>query len=530
MATASSRWFALALLAAGCADRARDRGADALVVAQETQAAWLRNFNPFLPAGVARWPTRGGIFEPMAVYDRVNGAWVPWLATSWEWSDDARELTFHLRPGVSWSDGEPFGAEDVAFTFRLMRDHGALDTVGTWRWLAAVDADGDDVVFRLARPYAPGFEDLAEQPIVPEHVWKDVADPFAWNVPDPVGTGPFTEVTTFTSQVWELERNPRYWQPGKPAVAKLRFPAFAGNDAANLALVNDEVDWAGNFVPVVERTFVEEDPEHHVVWSPPLEATVFLYANTTVPPFDDVRVRKAMSMAIDRERLVAIAMEGLTKPADATGLSAAMDRFRDPSIQADWTRHDPVEARRRLDGVELDPVDLIVVSGWSDWVRAASLVARDLGAIGIPVRVRPVDFSAWLDRVGRGDFDLTIGWSTQGTTPYAGYRDLMGSASVHPLGETGGGNWHRYASPAADALLAQLEGTTDPDRQAALYRALERVFADELPAIPLFPAPAWGLANTRWFAGFPSADDPWATLSPNRPPETLLVLTALEPR
>jgi peptide/nickel transport system substrate-binding protein len=536
--------LALAALLQGCADPVHDRGGDALVIAQETQAAWTRNFNPFLPNGATRWPTRGGIYEPLLVYNRVAGVWVPWLAEAWEWEDDGRTLRFHVRSGVRWSDGEPFTADDVAFTFTLMKTHPALDSLGVWGWLASVETRGDnEVVFRLARPFSPGLEDLAEAPIVPRHVWEGVADPLAWENPEPVATGPYTEVVTFTTQVWELGRNPDYWQPGKPAIPTLRFPAFAGNDAANLALVNGEVDWAGNFVPAVERTFVERDPAHHLAWSPTVEATVCLFANTTVAPFGDTAVREALSLAIDRERLVTVAMDGLTHPSDATGLSDALAPFRDPTVTAAWTSYDPVAAGRRLDaagyplrdGARVGPdgplaVDLLVVSGWSDWIRAAQLVARDLGAVGVAVRVRPVDFSGWLDRVQRGDFTLTIGWSSQGATPYATYRDLMGSQSARPIGEAAGGNWHRHASPAADRLLAAVEATSDPEAQAALFDQLQATFAAELPAIPLFPAPAWGVANTRLFAGFPTPEDPWVALSPNRPPEPLLILTTLEPR
>lgn len=342
--TARSWWAAALLALAGCADPVHERGADALVVAQETQSAWVRNFNPFLPGGATRWPTRGGIYEPLLVRNRVTGEWVPWLAERWSWSEDGLALRFWLRSGVSWSDGQALSAEDVAFTFALMKAHPALDIFGVWRWLQSVEAHGDEIVFHLQRPYSPGLEDVAEQPIVPEHLWRDIADPFAWDNPDPVGTGPYTEVTMFTSQVWELERNPRYWQPGKPAIQTLRFPAFAGNDAANLALVNGEVDWAGNFVPVVERTFVALDPAHHLAWSPPVEATVFLYANTAVLPFSDRRVREAMSLAIDKQRVVRIGMDGLTEPADATGLSMALDGFRDRALTAPWTRHDPEAA------------------------------------------------------------------------------------------------------------------------------------------------------------------------------------------
>lgn len=520
-----------ALLLGACADAPRPIDDDVVVVAQETQAAFTRNFNPLLPAGTARWPSRAGVYEPLAIFDTATGAWEPWLATAWTWEDDNRTLRFTLRDGVAWSDGTPFTAEDVAFTFALMRESPALDALGVWKYLDAVEAiDDRTVVFRFAEVFVPGFDDLAQSPIVPRHVWASVQDPVTFANPDPVGTGPFTEVRLWTPQVFELGRNPHYWQP--LGVEAIRMPAFAGNDAANLALVAGEVDWAGNFVPAAERTFEAIDPENRDFWSPPAEATVFLYANTTRGLLADPRVRKALSMAIDRDLLVQVAMYDYTHPADATGLSDAAAPWRDPGVGRAWTAHDPDAAAALLREAGADDleVELIAVSGWSDWIRAANVVARDLEAIGVDVEVRTPDFNGWFDSVQRGTFDLAIGWSTQGPTPYAFFRDVMGSEATKPIGEPAAGNWHRWGSPAADALLARFERTSDPAEQRELAVALQRVFAEEAPAIPLFPAPSWGAANHARVTGFPSEDDPYALLSPNRAPESLLVLTHLRPR
>jgi len=516
-----------------------------LEVSVEQQASWVRNFNPF--AGGARWPTQAGIHEPLLVHSAVQGAFVPWLATAWAWEDDSRSLRFELRPGVSWSDGQAFSAADVVFTFELLRDVPALDQGAVWSFLAAVERDGDHAVrFRFARPYSPGLDGVARQPIVPAHVWSKVADPLRFTNPDPVGTGPFTEVRVFRNQVWELGRNPRYWQPGKPALEALRFLVYPSNDQANMALVSGELDWAGNFVPAIDRTYVAADPAHRTYWFPLVGSTVFLYTNTTRPPLDDVRVRQALSMAIDRDLLVEVATYDYTRPADGTALSDAFSRWRDPvAAQAPWVRHDVRAAREllhdagfhpdadgRLVGPDRRPLELTlaVVSGWSDWVRAAQVIARDLGAVGVGVRVRALDFSPWFEQVQTGDFDLAIGWSNEGATPYAFYRLLMSSATVKPVGSAAAGNWHRFASPEADRLLAAFERTTDEVAQRAIVVELQRVFAREAPSIPLFPNPSWGVANTTRFVGFPSAADPYAQLSPNPTPECLLVLTRLSPR
>jgi peptide/nickel transport system substrate-binding protein len=531
------------LSAAGCVAPPPPEVLGVLTVSVEQQATWIRNFNPL--SGGARWPTQAGIHEPLLIHDAVHGAWVPWLATAWAW-EGPLALRFDLRPGVRWSDGAPFTARDVAFTFDLMQRARALDQGAVWDFLARVEPEGDARVrFHLARPYAPGLEAIARQPIVPRHRWEGVADPVRFTNPEPVGTGPFTEVLTFRSQVWELGRNPHYWQP--LGVERLRFLAFPGNDQANLALASGEVDWAGNFVPAVERTFVAADPAHRRFWFPQVGATVFLYAQTARAPWSDRRVRQALSMAIDRTRLVEVAMYGYARPADGTGLSDAFAGWRDPeAAAAPWARHDPIEAARLLEAAGFtrpdpegprvdaagDPLEaeLLVVAGWSDWVRAAQVVARELAGLGVRVAVRTLDFSPWFERVQTGDFDLAIGWSSEGATPWSLYRGLMSSHTRRPLGTAAPTNWHRYASPEADALLAAFERATEPAEQRRIAVDLQRRFALEAPAIPLFPSPSWGVANTRRFHGFPDADAPWGQLSPNAAPECLRVLTRLRPR
>jgi peptide/nickel transport system substrate-binding protein len=117
-----------------------------LTVSIEQQASWVRNFNPLLAAGNVRWPTVAGIYEPLLVYNTMKGEFTPWLASKYEWSNGNKTLTFTIRPGVKWSDGQPFTAKDVAFTFGLLKKHAALDLQGVWKWLTAVEAKSDSTV------------------------------------------------------------------------------------------------------------------------------------------------------------------------------------------------------------------------------------------------------------------------------------------------------------------------------------------------------------------------------------------------
>ncbi len=519
-----------------------------LTVSKEQQASWVRNFNPLVAEDLARWPTRGGVYEPLLVFNTLKSAYVPWLARSYAWSNAGKTLHFELRPGVRWSDGEPFSADDVVQTFALLRENPALDLNNTASFLETVEAGGPlQVEFRFSKPFVPGLGYIAHQPIVPAHVWRDIEDPVTFANPNPVATGPFTEVETFRDQLYVLGRNPHYWQPGKPAVRALRFPALPSNDQATLGLLRGEVDWAGNFVPAIDRVFVERDPAHHRYWFPLVGNTVMLYPNNTHPALKDAAVRKALSRAIDRSVLAEVAMFDYTRAADATGLSDAYAQLRDPGAveQGDWVTYDPSRATRELEAAgyhrddegrvrdpygELLELELNVVNGWSDWVRAAQIISRQLQTIGVQVSVKTYDFSAWFDRLQRGEFDLCIAWSIQGPSPYIFYRNLLSSAQKLPLGQPAASNWHRFSSPQTDRTLQELEAALDPADVERLTHALEASFVEAAPVIPLFLGPSWGSFNNARFTGFPTADNPYAKLSPNDTPETLLVLTELKPR
>lgn len=539
----------------GCKRGSRRAGSTAeapaerfLVVAQEQQASWVRNFNPLLSPSNVRWPTPAGIYEPMLIYNTLSGEYVPWLATAYRFNDDNTQLSFDVRSGVQWSDGEPLTAHDVAFTFELLRKHAALDQHGVWKVLSRVEATSDAVVvFSFSRVFVPGLFRIAQQPIVPKHVWSEVADPVTFTNPNPVATGPFTEVKTFKNQVYELARNPRYWQPGKPHVAGLRFPAFPSNEPAALALMNGEIDWSGKFIPDIDKVYVQKDPEHHRYWFPNLGTTHNLYTNVGHPPLDDVRVRKALSMAINRKRIAELAVHGYTSPVGPHGLSRAYDRWKTNDSLPDphWVDFDPGKAaalldeaglRRGPDGKRTLPdgrtlsFTINVVTGWSDWISAVQLIIKDFEAVGIDAEMKTLSFSAFFDALQRGQYQLSMGWAEEGPTPYMYYRFVMSGAASKPLGEAAPMNWNRFENAEVDAALSAFEQTRDPKRQRELAVQLQELYSKYAPLIPLHPSPSWGICNTKRFEGFPSEDNPYARLSPFSAPEYLLVLTSVRPR
>ena len=551
---ASTSGLGLALTQLGATDAVAQDEAPLVTVSQEQVATWIRNFNPLMPEGsTARWPTQAGIYEPMIVYNTAKGEILPWLATEYAYSEDSKTLTFTTREGVNWSDGTPFTANDVAFTFNLLLENEGLTGSGAVRaalaFVTDVQAPDDKtVVFTFSQAFTPGLYDIGEQTIVPEHLWKDVTDPVTFTNENPVGTGPFTDVKVFEAQYWELHKNPSYWQEGKPYVQGFRFPAYSSNDAANLATVNGENDWAANFIPDVQKTYISKDEENNHYWFPPFGADVHLYTNTTKAPFDNVDVRKAISMALDREKMVSIAMYDYTHPADATGLSDAYERWKNQAaVDAGkaWVSLDVDAANALLDAAGLTregdgtrmledetpmKYDLNVVSGWSDWVSACQIMAENLKEIGIEASVKTYEVAAWQERVQKGEFDLSIGWSSGGPTPFNYYRGQMSSKTAEPVGTVGNENWHRFASEEADTLLDQFATASEFDEQKAIADQLQMLYAENAPAIPLFPGPQWGEFNTKRFTDFPSEENPYAILSTYENPDRLIVMTTIKPK
>ncbi len=532
----------------GCKNSNELKKRSGLKVYQEAQISWIRNFNPLSPAGSARWPTSSGIYEPLFIYNSITGEYVPWLALDYTWGKGNKVLKMLIRKGVKWSDGEPFSAEDVAFTFNIKKKHRALDTRDSWGYLKEVVAISDTIVkFEFKRIYVPGFDALATQSIVAKHIWDKIDDPVKFSNPNPIGTGPFTEIIRFDSQLWELGKNPNYWQKGKPQINKLIFPTYPSNEQVTLALLSGNLDWAGAFIPAVDRVFVSKDTKHHKYWFPLTGHTTFLHTNTKDPILSDVRVRKAISYAIDRELVVKVGMYNYTEPAHVSGVSGPMSKWHSPYLnQAEnWTVYDPVKANMLLDNAGFikdetgqrytqngHPLefDIIIVSGWSDWIRSAQIVSQNLKNVGIKAKVKTYDFGAWISRLQKGEFELAIGWAEKGTTPYALYRGMMSSEYLQPIGETADVNWHRFGLASADSLFRKYEQTSNQNEITEIIYELQHLFIEHAPSLPLFAEASWAECNTKYFTNFPSKENPYATLSPNYPPENLLVLVNLKRR
>lgn len=542
----ASAIVAVTMLAGACGSGSNNGGGSGEVslvrVAQQDVSSYSRNFNPFSPNSL--YMTKVAIYEPLIIVNTVASETVPWLAESWEFNSDSTALTFKLRDGVQWSDGESLSSQDVVTTFNLNRE---VMGESYNEFVESVEARDDlTVEFTFNRPYAPGIYEIGSMLIIPDHIWKDVEDPGTWTNEDPVGTGPFTNISNFQTQSYDLLKNENYWQEGKPKVDGVRMLGFSGNDALNLAAINGDVDWGVGFMQNIEDVYVSRDPENRQAWSPTVGSMIHFGLNTQVEPFDDVVVRKAISKAIDRDQVVQIGMMGYTHPADCTGLSDAYEAWKSAAVvdACDWTDLDVDGANKMLDdagyakgsdGIRVSPsgkklsFDISVGAPSTDWVSVSQVISTNLKEIGIDANVRTGDWPQINEMLQQGNWESAILWSDLGATPYQYYRGQMSTRTVVPVGETTFVNFHRFGTEAADTLLDEFAATPDEAGQREIMNQLQALFAEDAPILPLFPGPAWGASNSTYFVGWPTADDPYTSLELGQP-TAAIVLTTIEPR
>lgn len=531
---------ALALTACSAGgDNADDGSVAPLTIHANTATTYQANFNPF--SQTALQGTKGMLYEPLMVATPMaTGEKTPWLAESLEFNDDGTQATFVMREGVTWSDGEDLTADDVAFTFNLMRDNpaanaGALD-------LAGAEAVDDKTVTVSFNSSMFAFEAaLANTIVVPEHVFADV-DPVEFTNEEPVVSGPFV-LDQFGQQLYTLKANESYWNADEVEVEQVRYPA-SSDQTFNSSLQAGEFDWSGGFVANIDKIYIDKDPEHRAYWYPG-DGLVNLLVNTQTAPFDDVELRQALSIAIDRDQLSEVAMQGYTPAAHPTGLplpayeSVMSDEYADAEFEfnADEANAmlDAAGYELGSDGIRTTPAgekmsySLQIPSSYVDWVTISSLLQEQLAEVGIALEPQGVSFEAWLEARNSGNYEMTIASVAMGLTPYTLFRSMMSSEYETAAGESVVSNYNRYYDDEADALLSSFASTLDPDQQQAALDGLEQIMVEKLPVIPMLQSPNWFQYNTERWEGFPTEEDPYALGAPFQFPDNLLVITSLTP-
>lgn len=502
-----------------------------LINADHGNPLFTRNFNPYLTntRTASRW-----IYEPLILINPLDGARHPWLATDWA-QPDARTIVMTLREGVEWSDGTPFTADDVAFTFQMLKDTPSLDIKGAWQHVDTIETSGDTVTFRLKSEDAPSLSIIGQTLIVPEHIWSEVKDPGTWRNEEPVGTGPFV-LGNYNDQQYSMDKYDGYWQADKVQIEHVLLPSTN----TQLDTVSRGYDWAYSFMSDIEGTWGAASP--HNQWWFPAGGVISLMPNLEKAPFDDVNVRRGISLALDREAIAETASEGYMQAAGQTGLILPnQEEYLDPSIPDQGMIAQDQDAALaafaasgytlqgdRLVGPDGNPLEfsLTTANGYSDWTRAAQAVQRQFDAVGITVKLVLPQPAGYQSAISNGDFEMAIGGMGNGDV-FQAFNSLLSSDFYVPTGEATSNNFQRYRSDRADALLAEYRSTVDEGRQAEIVRELQGIVYDELPVIGMYYGGIWGLFNDAKFTGWPSAEDPYM-IPQNYDSAPLMIFTRLQ--
>ncbi|PYG01595.1 peptide/nickel transport system substrate-binding protein [Georgenia satyanarayanai] len=411
------------------------------------------------------------VFDTLVQPDE-NLEMVPALAESWTTSEDQLTWTFTLREGVTWHDGSPFTADDVAYSFNRIIDE---ELANSWRFSAVESVEATDestVTITVSSPSPNLLANIGG--------FKGVAIVQQENVESgdigtaPVGTGPFRVERYATGESIELVANEDYWD-GAPSVAGVTFEFIPEPTTAVAALQAGEIHWTDNLPPQQVASLSADDTiELGQVGS---NDYWYLALNQDAEPYDDVEVRQAISYAIDREAITEATMYG-----NATVNQTAIPESSSFYTPYDRYSHDVEQARSLLEGAGVAEgditLDLMVASDYPETVQAAQIIESQLSEVGIAVEIRTLDFGTWLDEQGQGSYDmLMMGWLGN-LDP-----DDFYYAQHH---SEGANNFQGYSNPEVDALLEQGRVETDEEARREIYEQVATQVADDASYIYLY--------------------------------------------
>ncbi|WP_150307234.1 ABC transporter substrate-binding protein [Planctomonas psychrotolerans] len=543
-----------ALLLSGCSasesgtSNGSSSGSDAdTLIAYTGQAGdYQINFNPYSPSTIGGV---GEIFEPLFYYNQLQpGEPKPMLGTEFSWNEDGTELSITTREGVTFTDGEPFTAEDVAFNLNLLKENPAINAIGFSGEVTVVDDTHLTIAFS-----EPAFVDgpsiLGRTYIVPEHIWSDV-DPATDVVAEPVGTGPYM-LSDFKAQAFTYTANPDYWG-GEPAVKNVRYIALSGNQAGADALAAGTIDWQTG--PVPDMANVEENyPGYKAITVHLNQPALFTCSNAELGcegPQTDPAVRQALYYAMDREQINSLAFQntaaeispGFALPErDAEIISDSLEEPIAP-MSPDADRASSIlEAAgyaKGSDGIyakdgERVAMSVRVVTGWTDYITAVDLIAQQAKAAGIEITAQQSSWNEWTEVRGLGEYQLLIDSLGQGPAadPYYMYNEFFSTANTAPVGTNANPGFARFSDPEVDAALAALKASnpTDTEARQPHYDVIQNKIAESLPYIPILVGGTTSEYNAAKFDGWPTQDDLYAFPAIWARPDSSQIFMSLTP-
>lgn len=429
---------------------------------------------------------------------------LPVLATAWEVSPDGLRYTFRLRQGVKWHDGRDFSAADVAYSLKLLKESHPRGR-GTFANVTEVQTpDPYTVILLLSQPapYLLAALDASESPIVPKHVYEGTDVLTNKNASSPIGTGPFLFKEWVKGSHVLLERNPNYWDPGKPYLDRIVMRFIPDEAARAAAFEAKELDIGGG--PPVARSDIAR-----LVALPHLAgetrgyeyngAFTQLFFNFESPILRDKRVRLAIAHSIDQDLLLETVWYGYGTVA-TTAVSPNLKPFHDPSIPrygysvAKTNKLlDEAGYPKKSDGKRFS---LRLFNNPYYGKGAADFLRQALTKIGIGVELQIFDFSTYINHTYTvRDFDLTIEALANTFDPTLGIQRIYWSKNFKvglPFS-----NASHYANPEVDRLLEAAAVEPDISKRTALWHDIQKELRADVAAVDLIAPQGVTIYNRR---------------------------------
>ncbi len=495
-------------LAAACGGPAKDGGGESTIVVA----------NPVDMQGVNELTTQSTTITNALIYqcwfrelmaespDYEDGppSFAPELAESYEFSDDRLELTFHMRDDIKWSDGVPVTAEDVRWTWQAqIHPEVAWVVADAKKWITDVEVvDPQTVTFHFSKVYSGQLQDAILGVILPKHAWSPL--PFeewrhsnAWFIDHLVVSGPFTLESWEPQQRFVIRRNESYYEPGLPKVDRIVIQVVPSYSSA-LAMLRSKQAHMVEFIQPADATVIEADPDLRLLSHIP-RVFFFLQWNVTRPLFADKKVRRALTLGIDRQEIVDSLYYGYA----TVGHSIFPSNHWAHNQDLEPWPYDPGQAKELLaeegwtdsngDGIldrDGQPFSFELMTNSESQIRIDLLVMiqEQLKRIGVEVRTRTMEFNALLGPLSEHDFDAAMSGLAIDTSLNTEYF-------FHSNGIDAGYNWGAYSNPEMDRLIEEINAQVDLLAAKPLLDQLQVLLREELPVIFLYEGQRLGGAR-----------------------------------
>ncbi len=411
-----------------------------------------------------------GIFSKLIDVD-ATGKFVPDLATSWT-QTDAKTWTFNLVNNATFHNGEKFTSADVKYSFdRILNPKTASAYAGLYAQIESVDATNPAVaVFHLKSSFGPFLTNLATNGEIVNKIAIESGDPAR----NPVGTGPFQFVEWVQGDHIKLKKNPTYFKAGLPHLDSVSFRFLAVDQGRIDALASGELDWA-DAIPLQQVPTLKNDPRFTYVTSAVAGIPDFLALNTKAAPFDNIKVRQAIALAISRADIRDVAYLGTGELGlaevptgstwyDATGVfGATSDIAKAKQLLAD---------AGFAGGLTIEYLGL---PQYPELLKTGQVVRDKLKAIGIDMTIKPVDVAVWYDAYVAGKFQITSAYQERTIDPDNFYSLVLKTGG--PINTVG------YTNPTVDALIEKASASANEAERKDLYKQIRTLATTDAPLV-----------------------------------------------